>query len=325
LSVSSDNLSRAGADHLYMPVWLTTLLTDTIVGVNLYLPGSRNSEPVLYRGADLAFTRDNRLRLMESGHKFLLIEKVYSRRYFKYIEKNLPVILDNPEITTIAKVQAVYHSAGAMMNDLFAQPLTKPMIERSAEFMDHTAEYLADRKRFHTLLNVMPANYRINTHSTSVCGITVALALSLGVKGKALVDCSLGALLHDVGKAKIHPNILNSPRRLDKEKMRIIYRHPQEGLAMINRGGPTPDDTRAIVLEHHESYDGSGYPAGKTGLRIHLNARIARVADVFAALTTNRPYGRGASTFKALQTMTGEMKGTFDPAIFREFVKLLGK
>ena len=94
---------------------------------------------------------------------------------------------------------------------------------------------------------------------------------------------------------------------------------------MLDRAGALPEAVRAVVLEHHEAYDGSGYPEGKLAARIHLYARIAHIADVFAALTTNRPYRLAVSTFDTLSIMASEMKGHFDPFVFREFVKLLGK
>jgi len=308
-----------------MPVWLSTLLTDTILGVDLYLPGKAGDAPVLYRSADLPFTDENRRRLIESGHKFLLIEKVFRRRYFRYVEANLPLIIDSPRIPTHEKVQSIFHSANALVSDLFSHPTSAQLLERGSDFVENAANYMAERDSFHAMLRVMPAEYLITTHSVSVCGISAALGAVLGVEGKELIECALGAMLHDLGKAKIHPGILFSPSRLSREEMRIIRRHPLEGIAMLERAGPVSDAVRAVVLEHHEAFDGSGYPKGKHATEIHLFARVAHLADVFSALTANRPYARASSTFDAVSVMASEMKGHFDPVIFREFVKLLGK
>jgi len=308
-----------------MPIDLATLLPDTVVGIDLYILRKKGDEPVLYRAKDLEFSESHRRRLVDSGIERLHIEKVDRRDYYLYVESNLPQILDTPRLSTGEKVQAIYKSAAALVNEALAKPTSVELVRRCSRLVNSTVDYLAHRESFHELLRIMPTTYYLNTHSVNVCGLTVALAKMHAIEGEALAQCGLGALLHDIGKVKIHPKILNYRGKLSDEEMAIIKRHPQEGLAILARTGKVPPPVRTMVLEHHEAFDGSGYPMGKVGTEIHLFARIAHIADVFTALTCERPFGEATDTFAALTIMTNEMFHQFDPLLFREFVRLLGK
>jgi len=135
----------------------------------------------------------------------------------------------------------------------------------------------------------------------------------------------LGAafFLHDLGKSCIPLEILNKPGRLDDAEMMRVMDHPSEGYKLLEASGELSPECAAVVLQHHERVDGSGYPVGLRGEGIHIFGRICCIADVYDALTADRPYKTRVSPFEALTVMRNEMLPHLTPWLFEKFVKIL--
>jgi diguanylate cyclase (GGDEF)-like protein/putative nucleotidyltransferase with HDIG domain len=151
-------------------------------------------------------------------------------------------------------------------------------------------------------------------HSRRVQRYTCLLARRYGVPDEEIQHISRGALLHDIGKIGVPDAILLKPGGLSDEERAVMQRHASIGYAMIAH---IPFLTRAaeLVLHHHESYDGTGYPSGLAGDRIPLSARIFAVADTYDAITSDRPYRRGRPWDVALAEIARNSGGQFDPRI----------
>lgn len=124
--------------------------------------------------------------------------------------------------------------------------------------------------------------------------------------------------LHDVGKIGIEDAILNKSGPYTESEYEAMRFHPQIGLEIIDPLGAFPEEG-ALVIAHHERWDGRGYPAGLRGNAIPLVARITAVADVFDACTTVRPYRTAMPVTRALQIIEGGAGGSFDPELARAF------
>jgi putative nucleotidyltransferase with HDIG domain len=159
-------------------------------------------------------------------------------------------------------------------------------------------------------------------HCGRVADYACMLAEAVGFKGRDLNWIRMGGFLHDVGKTAVPTEVLNKPGKLTDEEFEQMKRHTVLGDAIISET-PFPWDIRPIVRNHHERWDGTGYPDRLKGEEIPLTARILCVADVYDALTTARSY-RGAMTREqALDIMDKESGKTVDPklyAIFRELI-----
>lgn len=142
-----------------------------------------------------------------------------------------------------------------------------------------------------------------------------------GLNGQTLLWFRMGALLHDVGKIEVPISILNKPGALTPAERAIMERHPDAGVALL-ADIEFPWDIRPMVRHHHERWCAGGYPTGIGGEEIPLSARILCIADVFDALTTDRPYRPGHSHDQALAIMTGPMREHFDPAILELWVEI---
>jgi HD-GYP domain-containing protein (c-di-GMP phosphodiesterase class II) len=158
-------------------------------------------------------------------------------------------------------------------------------------------------------------------HSRRVVEFTIRLAQAFNLDDAAVVDIRRGALLHDVGKIGVPDRILHKPGPLDTDERKEIQKHPQNGYEMLV-GIPPLNAPIRVVLAHHEKWDGTGYPLGLKGEVIPLGARLFAVADVFDALTSDRPY-RKAMPYAAARDIIAKDAGQhFDPAVVEAFLEV---
>lgn len=129
-------------------------------------------------------------------------------------------------------------------------------------------------------------------HSINVAILSTLIAKQIGYRGKHLSDLCLGALLHDLGKLMIPGSILNKPSGLTSEEFEIVKMHPIQGQKMLQNIG-VPPEVLLSIRQHHERWNGQGYPDRLIKRGIYPSAQIVAVADVFDALTADRPYRKG--------------------------------
>lgn len=165
-------------------------------------------------------------------------------------------------------------------------------------------------------------DYYTHGHSSRVSKISEAIGREMGFDEKGLRILRLGGLLHDIGKIGIPDSILNKPGKLTKEEFDIIKTHPAEGERIL-KPIIKEEGILHIVRHHHEMLDGSGYPDGLKGKEIPLPARIATVADVFDAMTSERAYRKPIEKEKVINHMLSETGKHFDPSVMDAFVKVV--
>jgi len=162
------------------------------------------------------------------------------------------------------------------------------------------------------------------THCINVGVLAIILGKYLGLDKDVLRLLGLSGLFHDVGKARIPEDILNKPARLTAQETQIVKTHPVESYRIISQtAGPDPDILRGAI-EHHERFDGTGYPRGLAGSGIGLFGRIISIVDVYDALTSKRCYKEGMPAAKALSLMYQWRDATFSPNSIEQFIKCIG-
>ena len=159
-------------------------------------------------------------------------------------------------------------------------------------------------------------------HCERVADLACAIANDMEFDQTTMFWFRVGALLHDVGKIVVPPEILNKAGQLTPEERRIMERHPEAGVELL-RDVEFPWDVIPMIRSHHERWDGHGYPDRLAGEAIPLSARILCVADVYDALTTDRPYRKAFETADALKLMEADSGRGFDPGILERFVRLM--
>src|SRR5216684_4166041 len=160
-------------------------------------------------------------------------------------------------------------------------------------------------------------------HCERLSDYSVRLGEHLALSEDQLIALRRAGIVHDVGKIAVPDAILLKPGRLTAEEWTLIKEHPVVGERIC---APLKSFrfVLPIIRQHHEKFDGSGYPDGLRGEEIPVTARVLQVVDVYDALTTDRPYKRAFSITDALQTMKQEVgKGWWDPRIFDQFERLV--
>ena len=150
-------------------------------------------------------------------------------------------------------------------------------------------------------------------HGRRVGSLTRSIADTLGLDDERVRRLEIAAVLHDIGKTHIDPNVLALPRALNPEETALVRRHPLIGFEMVT-GLVHPEIARA-VLAHHERFDGLGYPFGRSGQRIPFLARILSVADAFDAIVSDRVYQEARPIEYALNELQRYAGTQFDPLV----------
>ena len=158
-------------------------------------------------------------------------------------------------------------------------------------------------------------------HSERVTDLAMDIGRELGLPPDEIDLLRRGGLLHDIGKLGVPPSILDKPGKLTEEEFAVIRRHPSKGGEILE---PIPNLQKVIPLvsQHHERFDGKGYPNGLSGESISLHARILAVADVYDALFSDRPYRPGWSREKVLAYTRENAGQQFDPEVVEAFLRI---
>ena len=310
----------------YLPIDLSSLRTDTKIGCDLYLlvKISTGSRYILYCKADAVFENAKREMLLEKDISRLFIKKEDQQKYYEYLESNFQDIVSGARISSDEKTKIIHGIATNLVKDLFNDPRAGN-IERTKTFAYNMVDYiLKEGSAAHNLLKIVMHEHYTYTHSVNVAAVGTLFAKNIGLGDDDLKGFCSGILLHDIGKTKISTDILNKNSKLTDEEYSKMKEHPELGVAILKGINNGFTDEYAITLQHHENCDGTGYPHGLQKEEIHHSSKIARIIDVYDALTTNRPYAKAIRPFAALREMKEKMLNCFDKEMFVEFIRFSG-
>lgn len=170
---------------------------------------------------------------------------------------------------------------------------------------------------FNQLLDLKDLNTGV--HSTRLAEWGMRVGQELGLEEAALQNLEIAALLHDIGKVGIPDSILRKPGKLDAEEYALMKKHPEYGWAVL-RLLPGFERAALDILHHHESFNGSGYPAGLKDCEIPIVSRIVCVIDAFDAMVSSRPYRQGLPYEEAVRRLTEASGSQFDPVVVKCFL-----
>jgi len=314
---------------IYHPIQLASLRVNTATNFDMYMKRSGSDQEerfVLYRGRNIPFTERNRTTLTAHGAEELYIDTSDKKEYQVYLEKNLDAIIADETVPLDKKSEIAYTCATGLIEELLENPRSGERIQRSKEVITNITNYLLDDSgAFFSLMATASFDYYTYTHSVNVSVFGIALANRLRCYSREEINTiGSGLIVHDIGKSLMDQNILNKPGKLDETEWRAMKEHPTAGVRLLREVGRTDFETLVITEGHHEKIDGSGYPYGLKGEQIHPFSRIAAIADIFDALTTERSYKPAEKSFPALKIMREKMSHSLDQELFRGFVQLMG-
>lgn len=200
--------------------------------------------------------------------------------------------------------------------------VTQSDIDKIGDTTEQLIDELADKKDI--LINIadikMYDDYTFH-HSLSVAIMAIAIGLEMGLDRSMLEELGTAGLLHDIGKTSVPIDIINKKGRLTDEEYNIIRMHPIYAANHLKERHLVSEACFCGIIEHHERWDGSGYPFKIKEGQIHPYARILAVADVYDALTSNRPYRIPAPPSEAIEFIMGGSGSHFDDEIVRAFLR----
>lgn len=158
-------------------------------------------------------------------------------------------------------------------------------------------------------------------HSVNVGLLSILIGVKLGLQRDELIELGVGGFLHDLGKIKLPSKLLNKKEKLKQEEFKKIARHPVYTYELLKNEDKISIASKRAVLEHHENYDGSGYPRGLTGNELHLFSKIVAIADTYDAITSKRAFKDSNKPYEAMKAIISNSGKRFDPEIVSKFLK----
>jgi|GEM_PF-1984277 len=309
-------------DEKYVP--LTLMMVD-VNGLKLSIDafGPAAGEAILTR-VETILKRECRaedvVSRIESDEFILLLTKADAVHAEKIVSRiNLAIAKEkiNNLVLSVSIGFAVKQSQKDDLNDVFNRAedeMYRHSIYEGAKMKRRAIDVILD--------TLFERSRREMMHSRNVSSYSVGIATRLGFSEQEIKQIRLTGLMHDIGKIGIDASILNKDHDLENDDWKKIKQHPEIGYKILNSVSEL-SEISSIVLEHHEKWDGSGYPKRLKGDQISVQARIISVADAYAAMTSDRPFMK---TLTALEA-TNEIKrcaGTqFDPHIADIFIKMI--
>ncbi len=261
---------------------------------------------------------------IQKGIDYLYIRSADQKLYEEYSKSSPDKILLDPNVSDSKKVSVLLNMADQNIQELFnIVKVHQDVASTSVKIVKNFITLLSQNPRsLATLVKTASHGDYLYYHSISVAVISLFLAKAAGLKDPKILEiCGVGGFLHDIGLTLLPQEIVDSPTEFNAAQWRKMRLHPKLGVRMLETTPNVPDEVQYIILQHHESPDGLGYPNGLRGQVIFYPAKIVSIADSFCALITKRPYREAFNVEQALSIIQSE-SGKFDVELVQTLVSI---
>ncbi|MCY6371450.1 HD-GYP domain-containing protein [Clostridium ganghwense] len=223
-------------------------------------------------------------------------------------------------ISTMKRIfdMAMYQNRGKEKLDWIPFKLQKEVGDAIENILNNISE---NGNVLYSMTELMGTDMYTYKHSVNVAILSILTAKSLGIKKEQIKYIAMGGLLHDIGKIKIPPDILNKSEELTEEEINIINKHPKDGYEMVKQDISLSYITKDIIYSHHELLDGSGYPRGLKDDEISLYSKIITICDKFDSMTSDKINRAKIPIYKALEILTAQCHEKIDKDVYSKFVE----
>jgi HD-GYP domain-containing protein (c-di-GMP phosphodiesterase class II) len=166
--------------------------------------------------------------------------------------------------------------------------------------------------------------YEMAKSSVNTAILSAMMAHELKLPNHKVLNVVIGALLHDAGMLRLPREIIDKKGELSEQERQVMRSHPQLTHKIVTKELNYSDDLGEIVLQHHERWDGEGYPHHLVGDRIDLGARIVSIADAFEAMVSQKPYRNPITGYQAMKNLLSDNSRRFDPELLKAFILIMG-
>jgi HD-GYP domain-containing protein (c-di-GMP phosphodiesterase class II) len=305
----------------FFKVKVSALISGKPTTFDLFLRIGNNTILYLRAGDKL---EEEKIQILEAkdknGHFFI---KEADRKAFKtYVHDQM--ISD--DVNVRQKAMLLRESSMSLVEEIFEEPdvnkaldNSRPVIRDFLNLMDAEPEAMSH------LISLSGHDFYTYNHSLDVGIYSLGLGEAMGFDKKMLEELGVAALFHDIGKRQISLDILCKKGSLTDAEWSQMQKHPQYGLVILNQQASSTDGIKAACFEHHESWNGKGYPQDISGEEIHPFARIVAITDTYDAMTTQRSYNVPLKPLDAVTIMKEKLAGRYDPNMLKALYSVLFK
>jgi HD-GYP domain-containing protein (c-di-GMP phosphodiesterase class II) len=301
----------------YMAVHPEVLARLEQAAVDLFVQECPQSPPSLYQRAGGVLDHQVLARLSDAGIQRVFVRTEDFHQFGARLLEKVESLAGQVSIPPAERFAAL-QSAVAMEIERTAHTIDcGPYVAVSQRVgRDLTRTFAGNEVLPNDLFRLARHDFNTFTHVTNVAGYSIILAEKLGLaSGDELEHIAKGAMLHDLGKRFIPAAILSKPAKLDREERAVIETHPLRGYEELCVRDDVSFEQLMMAYQHHEKWDGSGYPVGIARDEIHPWARMLAVVDVFDAMTGMRPYRKPATAQAAMDYIRQNAGTHFDPEV----------
>ena len=226
------------------------------------------------------------------------------------------VINEETRVSAITNVKKILNneSGNGISKNII---IPAPVFNCINEIMD---ELLNNRRLMVNLTDIRSSDDYVFGHSVNVCVLSLITGIALGYDRRKLTNLAMGAMFHDIGKIKVPKEILNKPGKLTKEEFETIKKHSQWGFEILKANPNISITSTVAVYQHHERYNGQGYPQGLEGRQIHEFAAIIGIVDMYDAIVSDRVYRKAFPAHEAFELIAASGDYLFNFDIVKAFI-----
>jgi len=280
------------------------------------------------------YTADGRVLLRQGTTLSERYVKALKDLHFTHIyirDNRIPEVEVNdviPENLRQEAIQIIHKSFGDVQQQLNAK---NPMGDKVGFNVDSITDVtkgivesvLSNKELVIQLADLKSHDNYTFAHSVNCCVVGTVLGVKLGLPDYKLKDLAIGLMLHDIGKTTISAEIMNKPGKLTQDEFEKMKEHARAGFDILREIWSLSAHAKIVVLQHHERFDGTGYPKGLKGNDIHLYGQIGAIADVYDALTSDRTYRKRLLPHEAIEFLMGNGDRYFSLELVTTFVSAI--
>lgn len=314
-------------NNKYLPVTLRSIKTGAFSECDLYLQTIVNDELkyLLYCKGSRLFDDERKESFVKKNISKIYVAKNGTAQYLRYMETNLEQIINDETAAMHEKVQIVYEIATNMLIDTMKGSNISVNVERGRDWVTVIVDFIMrDKEVYSHMMKVLVYSGNVFNHSVNTAVMGLLFGYYLGISASELLSLGTGLLFHDIGKIRIDEQTIKKDYdKLTKEERELLRKHPGMGFVLLANSGTVSREVCLIAKQHHEQYNGKGYPEGLKGEEIHYYSRIASILGEFETGLSKATNNDVSPAFRVLQIMVEKMEGNFDKEILKKFIDFI--
>lgn len=282
-----------------------------------------HKQPILTLQAGMKLARDV---ILDDGRILLLRGFIVKSRYIKRLQAyKIDHVFIEDDLVPVDKIdeERIYEDAFGNIKSVM-ESIRKGesmVVEVLKDTVNEIVQHIMnDDTVFMALTGIRDIDNYTFLHCVDVCIYSIITAKAMGLSFDEIRELAMAAILHDIGKCRVPLEILNKPDKLNNEEYFIIKNHAIYGMEITKNTPGLSSKISRMICQHHEKWNGTGYPVGLKSFDIDRGARIISIADVYDALTANRIYRKRYMPHEAAEYLMSESEQHFDPKILHTFI-----